>query len=82
VLAQPVKPHILHFLHLLCKPKTVIEGIDPQVWKSLLCSLNAWEALRVKQWVHVGLSQGPLLWDFRHSKTLRMMDEASEVSLP
>ncbi|TEB31202.1 hypothetical protein FA13DRAFT_1791499 [Coprinellus micaceus] len=81
VLTQPVKPHILHSLHLLSNPETVIKGIDPQVWKSLLCSLNAWEALRVKQWVHVGLSQGPLLWDFEDSKTLRMMDEASKRSL-
>ncbi|TEB31211.1 hypothetical protein FA13DRAFT_1791503 [Coprinellus micaceus] len=81
VLTQPVKPHILHSLHLLCKPETVIEGIGPQVWKSLLCSLNAWEALLVKQWVHVGLSLGHLLWDLSNSKMLRMMDEASERSL-
>ncbi|TEB24424.1 hypothetical protein FA13DRAFT_1739274, partial [Coprinellus micaceus] len=80
-LTQPTKPHILHSLHLLSNPKTVIKGIDPQVWKSLLCSLNAWEALLVKQWVHLGLSQGHLLWDFRDSKMLRMMDEASKRSL-
>ncbi|TEB24377.1 hypothetical protein FA13DRAFT_1797263 [Coprinellus micaceus] len=81
VLAQPVKPHILHHLHLLCDAETVIKSIDPKVWRALLYSLNTWETLLMKQWVFVALSHGPLIWDFRNSETLRMVHEASKRSL-
>ena len=79
--AQPVKLRILHYLHRLSKPKTVINSISPEVRKALLSSLNALETLLVKQWVAVELSMGNQTWDFRGSKTLQMMNEASKVSL-
>jgi hypothetical protein len=69
-------------LHLLFKPESVIENIVPEVWTTLLSSLNAWEMLLLKEWVHVGLSEGPLTWNYNNSETLRMIDEASKVSLP
>lgn len=81
VLAQSVKPHVLHHLHLLCKPETVIKSIDHKVWRALLCSLSAWETLLVKQWVFVGLSVGALKWRFTDPDTLQMMNEASKASL-
>ncbi|TEB24410.1 hypothetical protein FA13DRAFT_1797280 [Coprinellus micaceus] len=81
VLGQHMRPHILHWLYFFCEPTIVIESINPGVWRTLLCQLNAWETFLLKQWVHVGLSQGPLLWDFGDSKSLQMMDEASKRSL-
>ena len=78
--AQPVKLRILHYLHRLSKPKTVINSISPEVRKALLSSLDALETLLVKQWVLVGLSGGALTPQFMDFETLRMMDEASKVS--
>ncbi|TEB24369.1 hypothetical protein FA13DRAFT_1797253 [Coprinellus micaceus] len=54
-LAQPVKPCILHHLDQFYKPETVIQSIDPKVWKALLPLLNAWETLALKAWVYLTL---------------------------
>ncbi|TEB24389.1 hypothetical protein FA13DRAFT_1739237 [Coprinellus micaceus] len=80
VSAQSAKPHILHDLHRLCQPQTVIQSIGPKARRALLCSLNAWETLLLDAWVHVGLSVGPMEWQCwgsgSSSNTLQMMDAA------
>jgi hypothetical protein len=77
-----VKPRILHHLDQFYEPETVIQSIDPKVWKALLPLLNAWETLALKAWVYLTLlGRDPWRNGTGWAGNFQVIDEACKVSL-